>query len=118
MSNVVQIKDYLPPPQKSQYELYPLPFFDAATLCTWNVKPTGNYGDDCKIGRQFAIDFLQSCDGTVGWSALLPAIVADMIRAGTNGAFADGHPKINGIVIGFVGTLGRVINHAVYEPAK
>src|SRR5438128_11486800 len=52
----------------------------------------------CETGRRYGIELLNSCDGTVGWTSLLP-IVADMIRAGTNGAFADGHPKVNGIVI-------------------
>ena len=32
--SVVQISRYLPPRQKSQYELYPLPFFSASKHCT------------------------------------------------------------------------------------
>jgi hypothetical protein len=45
-ANVVQIKDYLAPPpapQRSLYELYPLPFFNRDKLSTWNVTPTGKY---------------------------------------------------------------------------
>jgi hypothetical protein len=48
---------FQPPPQKSQQELYPLPFFNAATSCTWDVYPTGSYSDDCQTGRRaFAIE--------------------------------------------------------------
>jgi hypothetical protein len=36
-------------------------------------------------------------------------IVADMIRAGPSGTFADGQPKVNGIVIGFMSTLGNAL---------
>jgi hypothetical protein len=34
----------------------------------------------------------------------MPAIVADMIRAGTNGTHGDGRPKVNGI--GFMSVIG------------
>jgi hypothetical protein len=36
-----------------------------------------------------------------------------MIRAGPDGAFADGHPKVNGIVIGFMGQIGRAVTFAM-----
>jgi len=39
----------------------------------------------------------------------LQNIVADMIRAGPDGAFANGYPKINGVVIGFMGTIGKAL---------
>ena len=107
--NVVPIR----PPVRSQYEKYPLPFFDAAKRCTWSVKPTGNYGDDCATGRAYAIEFLRSCDGTAGWTSLLQEIVGDMIRAGPDGDFADGDPKVNGIVIGFMGQIGRAVTFAM-----
>jgi hypothetical protein len=117
-SNVVRIADYLPPPpprrkrQKSQYELYPLPFFNAkigVAGCTWDVKPSGNYGDDCKTGEAYAIEFLKSCDGTNGWASLLTAIVRDMIGAGSAGTWPDGGVRINGVVVGFMGTIGQVL---------
>jgi hypothetical protein len=108
-SNVVRLRDFREPPQKSQYERYPLPFFNRSRHSTWDVTPTGNYTADCKTGRAYAIEFLKSCDGTVGWSTLLSEIAADMIRAGTNGAFPDGHLKVNGIVIGFMGTIGSFL---------
>src|SRR5262245_31112426 len=49
------------PRTKSQYELYPLPFFSAADRCTWKVQPTGDYGVDCQKGRYYAVEFLRSC---------------------------------------------------------
>jgi hypothetical protein len=116
--SVVQISRYLPPRQKSQYELYPLPFFNANAStgpCTWHVTPTGDYAADCETGHRCAVEFLRSCDGTVGWVSLLPNIAADMIRAGTSGAFADGHPKVNGIVIGFMSVIGRTVCVALPE---
>ena len=99
--NVVPIR-----PPVSQYELYPLEFFNAAAHSTWNVEPTGDYSADFKTGHRYAIEFLKSCDSTAGWASLLPAIVADMVRAGTSGTFADGHPKVNGVVIGFMSVVG------------
>jgi hypothetical protein len=38
-SNIVQLSGHREPPIKSQYEKYPLPFFDADRLSTWAVKP-------------------------------------------------------------------------------
>ncbi|HEV2550805.1 MAG TPA: hypothetical protein VGU20_26065 [Stellaceae bacterium] len=113
-SSVVRLSDYREPPkhrrQKSQYELYPLPFFNADTLSTWDVRPTGNYAADCKAGQAYAIEFLKSCDGTNGWAALLQNIVADMIRVGPEGIWPDGAARLNGIVIGFMGTIGRALS--------
>jgi hypothetical protein len=112
-SNVVRIKDYLPPPpprrkrQKSQYELYPLPFFDAKKHSCWSVQPTGNYWDDCKTGRAYAEEFLKSCDVTNGWSSLLTQIVADMIGAAPAGTWPDGGVQINGVVVGFMSRIGH-----------
>lgn len=96
------------PPVVSQYDRYPLPFFNAAACCTWAIKPTGDYAADCATGHRYGLAFLQTCDGTYGWGTMLGQIVADMIRAGTSGTFADGRPKVNGVVIGFM----RVISEA------
>jgi hypothetical protein len=109
---VVQISDYLPPPpppQKSLYELYPLPFFNRDKLSRWDVTPSGNYGADCETGERYAVELLKTYDGSVGWSSLLGQIVADMIRAGPTGTFANGEPKVNGIVIGFMSIIGRAL---------
>jgi hypothetical protein len=65
----------------------------------WDVKPTGDYAADCETGQQYAVAFMDSCDGTNGWATLLPNIVADMIRAG----------PADGIVIGFMGVIGRAM---------
>jgi hypothetical protein len=32
----------------SQYEQYPLSFFDAQRRSTWAIEPTGNYRVDCE----------------------------------------------------------------------
>lgn len=108
-SNVVRLSDYREPPQKSLYELYPLPFFNRDKLCTWDVTPSGDYSDDCKTGRAYAVKFLKSCDGTFGWSSLLAQICAAMIRAGPIGTYANGEPKAGGIVIGFMSTIGQAL---------
>ena len=103
-----KIRDYRPRGQ-SMYDLYPLPFFNKEGHCTWDIRPTGDYSKDCETGAIYAEEFLLSCDGTRGWSSLLGQIVADMIRAGTNGTFADGRPKVNGVVVGFMGGIGRAL---------
>jgi hypothetical protein len=126
MGTVTELSEYRTLPKKyerrarrrrrnpSMFELYPLPFFDAKSPCSsWNIKPTGNYEADCQTGQQYASEFLDTWDGTHGWTMLLPSIVADMIRAGPTGTFANGEPKINGIVIGFVGVLSRIIERTI-----
>jgi hypothetical protein len=32
-----------------------------------------------------------------------------MVRAGTSGSWGDGHPKVNGVVIGFMGVISRAV---------
>jgi hypothetical protein len=103
MGTVVHLSEYLSSPQKSKYELYPLPFFNAGQCCTWEVSPTGNYMADCELGRQYALEFLKSCDGTAEWASLLQLIADDMIRAG----------QMNGIVTGFMGVIGRAVLRSV-----
>ncbi len=93
----------------SQYDLYPLPFFAAKDHSVWAVRPTGNYCDDYETGKAYAIEFLKSCDGTIGWSTLLSQIAGDMVLAGPTGAWPTGKPKVNGIVIGFMGTIGTAL---------
>src|SRR4051794_10274842 len=92
MADIVDISPRFMPGRKtlqSQYEKYPLPFFNGKTRNTWDVTPTGDYGADCRTGRQYAVEFIKSCDGTYGWTSLLQCVVADMIRAGTAGTHAD-----------------------------
>ena len=117
MSDVVQLSDYRKPPpkldrgkrEKSKYELYPLPFFDAEAKNVWCVRSTGNYVKDCEIGREYGYEFLKSCDGSNGWRTLLSDIVGDMTRAGPSGRYPDGRPRINGIVIGFMTVIGGAV---------
>ena len=100
----------------SQYELYPLPFFDRKRLLTWAIEPSGRYTEDCETGRALAIEFLRSNDGTVGWTTLLGQIVTDMINAGPRAErWPNGRPHANGLVIGFMKVLGEVLCAA--EPA-
>lgn len=84
---------------KSFYDLYPMPFFDKSRRCCWAVQPTGDYRKDLDTGRDYAVQFLSSCDGTVGWSTLLGSIVCDISRSGDT----------SGLVIGFM----RVISAAM-----
>jgi hypothetical protein len=94
---------------KSFYDLYPMPFFKPSRfgICFWHVHPTGDYLADCETGRRYALEFLRSYDGTVGWAWLLQSIVADMIGAGPEGAWPSGDPKVDGTVIGFMGVIGK-----------
>jgi hypothetical protein len=120
--NIIRVADRFRPIRKkrqrqiSQYDRYSLPFFNRDALCTWDVRQTGDYAADGKTGQDYAIALIESCDGTNGWSSLLQNIVADMVRAGPTGTFPDGHPRVNGIVIGFMGVIGRAmcasISHA------
>jgi hypothetical protein len=122
MMQVVRLDDYRPPAskrvkqkrvkQKSQYELYPMPFFNRKERCTWDVTPTGDYTVDCETGQAFAIEFLKSSDKSCGWASLMQQIVADMIRAGPNGAFPGGRPMVNGVVVGFMGVIGGAVAHS------
>jgi hypothetical protein len=114
---IIQLSDRRPPPPKrvkvkSQYELYPLPFFNRKKRCTWDVTPTGGYSADFETGCAFAIEFLKSCDGTVGWASLMSCIVKDMIGAGIEGRWPRGAPRVNGGVIGFMSVIGSAVTHS------
>jgi hypothetical protein len=100
---IVKLDDYRTPPPRSQFEKYPLPFFDRDGLSTWAVEPSGDYAADVATGRRYAWEFLRSCDGTAGWARLSPAIVQDMIRGGSN----------DGIVTGFASALGEAVTQFV-----
>jgi hypothetical protein len=120
MGMIVQLNDYREPEPKRVrvqpfHKKYPMPFFKprkGGGINAWNVMPTGDYRADCERESKYAIEFLKSCDKTYGWEALLPAIIADMIRAGTNGRLANGFPKINGVVIGFMNVIGAAVAHS------
>lgn len=117
-SNVVQLRKRAPRRQKgkSQWEIYPLPFFNREKRSLWKVSPTGNYGTDCATGRAYALKFLQSCDGTDCWAHLLPQMVGDMIRAGPVNEDAPGASYQGGIVFAFMLTVGFAL--AARVPAQ
>jgi hypothetical protein len=115
-NNVVRLSDHLEPPVKSQYELYPMPFFAAERRSTWAVQSTGDYAADFRTGSAYATEFLRSRDGSNRWVSLLAQIVGDMIRAGPVGVFPDGHPKICGITIGFMNVIGRALAELQSSP--
>lgn len=98
------------------YELYPLPFLNRKKRCCWDVKPTGDYAADCTTGEAFAVELLKTCDGTYGWAAFVRWIILDMIKAGPSGVFADGSPKTNGIVVGFMGVIGSAVAAGIRHP--
>ena len=87
------------PKQKSFYELYPQAFFNRKKRLAWDVKPSGNYGVDCELGREYAQQFIASCDGTYGWGALLGPIVRDMIKSGDE----------SGLVVGFMQEISAAV---------
>ena len=103
---VVQLSDFrppAPPPQRSQYELYPLPFFNPGCalhlaghairrLRGGTVRPAGGSpGRSC--GPAMAPPAV---------SSLLPQIVADMSRAG----------QVNGEQTALPGALGAQVDRA------
>jgi hypothetical protein len=61
-------------------------FVVAKRRLTWAASPKRrswkHYGDDCKLGGDYAIAFLKWCDGTSGWASLLGQMMTDMIGAG------------------------------------
>lgn len=97
----------------SAFDLYPLPFFDRTAPMKnkapwtdkrwWSVKGSGNYSEDCERGREYAQAFLQSCDGTVGWSTLLSSIVIGMIGDHRRSL------KHKGLVVGFTSEISRAL---------
>jgi len=92
-----------------------MPFFKprkSSGINAWKVSPSGDYGEDCKMGSAFAIQFLKSCDKTYGWQSLLQCIVADMMREGTDGEFPNGFPTVNGVVIGFMSVIGSAVAYS------
>ena len=101
---------------KSIYELYPMPFFDVESRCLWKVQPSGNYGDDCNTGHDYALKFLESCDGTAVWSLMLNWIVLEMVAAGPmREKWPGGKPHSNGIIVGFMGAIGTVLTWSLTD---
>lgn len=59
----------------------------------WHVKSTGNYSDDCLLGRLYALEFLQYELNVESGCHLLGWIMGDMPS------------KLSGIAVGFCSTL-------------
>jgi hypothetical protein len=72
----------------------------------WHVEPTGDYGEDCRIGHRYAIEYLRyelgerESPGYLGW------IVKDM------------PDKFGGIEVGFLNMVGRVARHGLLEAER
>ncbi len=60
--------------------------------CFWNVKPTGDYVEDCDTGQRLALEYLRFI--AAGNVPDLPAIVGDMPR------------PLTGIEVGFLSLVG------------
>ena len=114
---VIQLDDFREPsPKRAKVkpfnQTYPMPFFESRKgggINAWNVEPSGNYSEDIATGEAYAMQFLKSFDGSYGWHALLPAIVSDMIGAGAKGKYANGQPKTDGVVLGFMSVIAAVV---------
>ena len=93
------------------FDKYRMPFFDAKNMTNrfWNIKPTGDYATDCMLGEHYAVRFLNSCDGTVGWAHVLACIVHDMIQRGPERIRKNGSGAPGGVVIGFMGTVSKIV---------
>ena len=94
---------------QSQYDLYRLPFFDKARRLTWATMPSGDYRADCELGREYARQFLASCDGTIGWNTLLAQIVGDIVRIGPSRKWPDGGVSCGGVAVGFFAEISRTL---------
>lgn len=69
----------------------------------WNVKPTGNYVDDCATGKRLAAEYLAFVGEwpTVGNGTLLGCIVHDMMERSLNGE------PWSGVHFGFLGEINH-----------
>lgn len=76
----------------------------------WNVKPTGNYVDDCATGQQLGAEYLAFIGEwpTVGNGTLLGCIVSDMMKRAAKGE------AWSGVHLGF---LSRVNEYAMVTAA-
>ena len=75
-----------------------------AAVLTWDVVPTG----DSETGKRYAIEFLSSCDGSLGWMFLMPSIVSNMMGAGTD-RWPDGAATRQRHSDGFMDVMGRAL---------
>jgi len=90
----------------AQLEITDLPFVKdkpgPSGRLFWDVKPNGNYGDECLIGKSYALDALQYMLSQ-DYTPLLPWIVADM----------PGRDARSGIEVGFLSTIASYAAYGV-----
>ena len=74
--------------------------------CFWAVTPTGDYGEDCRIGHRLAIEYLRFEREDQGGPGALQNIVRDMPR------------EFTGIEIGFLSIIGRAARFGLPEAER
>ncbi len=88
-----------------------LPFVgeDPDNRSFWKVKPSGDYGVDCRTGEDYALAFLEYSEAS-GDTCLLPTIVKDMAETMDR--------KEYGIEVGFLSTLESAAHWAGFSDFK
>lgn len=83
MAAFPQRGNYFPNP----HPLSSLPFVgtQGGDTCYWVVRPTGDYGRDCELGREYAAHYLQYLRANPNCvQGLLDAILRDMSKTGSD----------------------------------
>jgi hypothetical protein len=72
----------------------------------WTVEASGNYGVDCRRGKELAMEFgaFLGREPTYGNASLLQCIVADMVRRPHVAAAG----RLSGVEVAFLATVGRL----------
>lgn len=73
---------------------------DQSPACFWNVAATGDYAEECEIGRRLALEYLALEAAEENGMGHLPKIVADMPR------------DLTGVEIAFLATVARAAGAA------
>jgi hypothetical protein len=80
----------------------------------WNVNPTGDYKTDFQTGKEYAVTFWKVCGGRSACGLELGQILFamhDPLRPRS-----DRHDGLSGIEIGFIRTIGTIVDFAVQVP--
>lgn len=77
----------------------------------WFINPTGNYTDDCEVGRKLADEYLAYIgeNPTYGNGALLTSIVLEMIDRAKEGQ------KWSGVHVGFLAGVNHYTMAAAHQ---
>ena len=81
----------------------------------WDVTPTGDYVRDSDTGSRFALAFMAAAHQTFAGGSTIVPIIRDMMKAENTLTPPRGMTGFNGIVEGFLCTLGHV-SHAAWTP--